>query len=98
MLECHLVGSTRALPAIDARKKRTEDEINLRGELCEGDRYLPSRLLSQSGRLSVGLPGPYARARIYPAHLGRRLCRRLYDQLEIERLSRNSRADLRSAL
>ncbi len=46
----------------------------------------------------MGVPGPHAGPRIHPTRRGRRLRGRVSDQLEIERLSRSSRAHLRSAV
>ncbi len=46
----------------------------------------------------MGVPGAYAGSRIYPADRGGSLFRRLHDQLEIQRLSRNSRPHLRPPL
>ena len=46
----------------------------------------------------MGLPGPYAGSRIYSPHRRRRPRRRLSDQLEVERLPRDSGADLRPAM
>ena len=61
-------------------------------------RYRRSRLLSQSGRLPMGLPGPHPRSRVHPPDRGRPLHRRLSRQLGIERLSRDPRAHLRPSL
>ena len=57
-----------------------------------------SRLLPQSRRLPVGVPGSHPRPRIHPLDRRRPLQRRLHDQLEVERVSGNSRTHLRPAV
>ena len=80
-------GHRRSAPS-RRRGVRRAAAAPLTRRLFEADGYRAPRLFPQSRRLSVGLPGPYARSRIHPIDRGRPLRRRLPRQLGIERLSR----------
>ena len=61
-------------------------------------RHCCARLLPQGRGLPVGVPGAHARPRIHPVDRRRPLQRRLHDQLEVQRVSGDSRAHLRPPL
>src|SRR5262249_56177788 len=82
----------RAWFSSGARYKRACRGVN------EIYRHFDAGLLPQGRGLPVGLSGAHPSARIHPVDRGRPLHRRLYGQLEIQRLSRNPRPHLRPAL
>ena len=61
-------------------------------------RHCCARLLPQGRGLPVGMPGAHARPRIHPIDRRGSLQRRLHDQLEVQRVSGDSRAHLRPPL
>ncbi len=68
------------------------------GSSNEADRYSQPRHLPSGRRLPVGLPGAYAGARIHPPDRFRSLRRCLYGELAQQRVSGNSRSNVRPAL
>ena len=84
------------------RLRRTTGEYPRSGGAFRGVneeyRHCRAGLLPQGRRLPMGLSGPHAGPRIHPADRAGALLRRLHDQLEVERVSGNSRPHLRPSV
>ncbi len=87
-------GMDRSDADVTRASRNSQAEARARG-VNETNRYCGAGLLPQSRRLPMGLPGAHARSRIHPLDRRRPLQRRLHDQLEVERVSGNSRTHLR---